>query len=402
MPGGKHNIVIVGGGFAGVRAALDLSKRIGNMPNHRIVLLDRNTFHLYTPWMYKYTATAVPKRQLKLPYSTIFRHKSVEVIRGEVTTIDRHRKEIILGSKQVIPYEMLLLACGSVSNDFGIPGVKRYGMMCKTIEDAERIRTTIRERFLRFLENHQDGKVFQVLVGGGGVTGSEFAAQLHSYLKDTARTVAHDDGTFLIKIVEASPRLLGGMNDWVAQQAQERLASYRRIELLLQHKIERVTAANISIATGDTLSYDVFVWTGGVQANPLVMAANLTTANRCRAKVTMSLQSVDDPSVFVIGDSGLCINPTTQEQTYETIESAYNQGALAAVNAERRVNGRPLLDFNHKLHGNVVPLRNNWAISTIFGARLRGKIGYMVFLLINLRYLLWILPARDALERWFE
>lgn len=403
MAGGKHNIVILGGGFAGVRAALDLAAKSNQLERHRIVLIDRNTYHLYSPWMYEHAATAaVPREQLKLPFQTIFRGKPVEVLRGEVVSIDRHAKEIVLQSKQVIPYDILVLACGSVPNDFGIPGVKRYGMILKTIDDADRVRTTIKERFLRFLEAHSDGDVFQVLIGGGGATGSEFSAQLHSYMKSIARTVAHDDGTFLIKIIEASPRLLGGMDDWIATKAQQRLGSYRRIEVLLQHKIERVTAATISIANGDTLAYDVFIWTGGVQANPLVTAAGVPTTNRCRAKVTMTLQSIADPRVFVIGDSALCINPSTQAQTREIAESAHRQGAHAARNIRRLIDGQQLLDFDHTLHGTLIPLRNQWSISTVFGIRLTGRFGYAVLQLVNLRYLLSVLPPADAVRRWLS
>ncbi|MDO8335742.1 MAG: FAD-dependent oxidoreductase [Candidatus Saccharibacteria bacterium] len=403
MAGGKNNIVIVGGGFAGVRAALDLCALLGDLPKHRIVLIDRNTYHLYTPWMYEHAATAtVSRKLLKFPYSAIFRNKPVEVIRGEVEKIDRHTKKISLKSKQIIPYDILIMACGSVTNDFGIPGVKRHGLLLKTIEDAERIRTTIRERFLRFLEGHKEGKVFQVLVGGGGVTGSEFTAQLHSYLKDIARTVAHDEGTFLIKIVESSPKLLGGMSDWESRQAQERIGSYRRIEILLQHRIARVNAASISIANGDSLTYDVFIWTGGIQANPLVTTADLVTTKKGRAEVNMSLQSVCDPSVFVIGDSASCINPETHEQSRETVESAYKQGVLAAANTWRLLTKRELLAFDHKLTGNLIPLKSNWAISTLFGIRLQGLLAYWLVRVVNLRYLLWILPTKDAINRWLS
>lgn len=403
MSGGKHNIVIVGGGFAGVRAALDLCTRINDLPKHRIVLVDRNTYHLYTPWMYEHAATAtISRKQLKLPYGTIFRNKPVEVIRGEVEKIDRHTKKIGLKSKQIIPYDILIMACGSVPNDFDIPGVKRHGLLLKTIEDAERIRTTVRERFLRFLEGNKDGKVFQVLVGGGGVTGSEFTAQLHSYLKEIARTVAHDEGTFLIKIVESSPRLLGGMADWESRQAQKRIGSYRRIETLLQHHITRVNASSISIANGDALAYDVFIWTGGIQANPLIVTADLVTTKKGRAEVNMSLQSVCDPSVFVIGDSASCINPETHEQTRETVESAYKQGVLAAANTWRLLTRRELLTFDHKLTGNLIPLKGKWAISTLFGIHIQGVLAYGLVRVVNLRYLLWILPVKDALNRWIS
>jgi NADH dehydrogenase len=353
--------------------------------------------------MYEHAATAtVSRKLLKFPYSAIFRNKPVEVIRGEVEKIDRHTKKIGLKSKQIIPYDILIMACGSVTNDFGIPGVKRHGLLLKTIEDAERIRTTIRERFLRFLEGHKDGKVFQVLVGGGGVTGSEFTAQLHSYLKDIARTVAHDEGTFLIKIVESSPKLLGGMSDWESRQTQERIGSYRRIEILLQHRIARINAASISIANGDSLTYDVFIWTGGIQANPLVTTADLVTTKKGRAEVNMSLQSVCDPSVFVIGDSASCINPETHEQSRETVESAYKQGVLAAANTWRLLTKRELFTFDHKLTGNLIPLKGKWAISTLFGIRLQGLLAYWLVRVVNLRYLLWILPTKDAISRWLS
>lgn len=395
----QPSIVILGGGFAGIRAALDLDRT--NKEGIRIVLVDRNSYHLFTPWLYEQAATAdVPKRQLKIPYTAILGNSAVECIRGEVVGIDRAGRTVKLRSGQVIPYTALVLACGSTTNTYGIRGIDRYALPLKTLEDAERIRATVRERYAAFTKRHRDGDVFQVLIGGGGPTGIELTAQLHSYLKELAHRYERDEGTFLIKLLDSGDSLLRGQPAYIGTLAQRRLGSYRRLEILLQHTIAKADRTKVYLKTGDQLAYDVLIWTGGIQANPLVSMAELATTACAQAAVERTMQSISDPAVFVAGDAAFCVDPSAAIRAQAGVENAYQQGRIAATNALRLVQGQPLVPMTQQLHGNVFPLKDQWAVSSVFGIPLSGRAAYWLMLLINLRYLLHILPPLEAFRRW--
>ena len=314
--------------------------------------------------------------------------------------IDRQRRLVTLNSDQTIPYTALILACGSTNNTYNIPGIDKYALPLKTIEDAERIQAMVKDRFIAFTQHHQPGDVFQVLIGGAGPTGIELTAQLHSYLKDLAHHYGRDEGTFLIKLLDSSDSLLRGMPEHMGKQAHQRLASYRRIEILLQHSIAKADRNAVYLRTGDKLTYDICIWTGGIQANPIVKMAKLTSNTCGQAHVHQTMQSISDPNIFVAGDASFCLDPSAIIRARASVENAYQQGRIAAKNTLLYVQKLPLVPSAQQLHGAIIPLKEGWAISSVFGIPLKGKLAYWFMLLINLRYLMSILPAVEAFRRW--
>ncbi len=400
MGNDRRTIVILGAGFAGIRCALDLAARSDELPDHRIVLIDKNSYHLFTPWLYERASTGTPVRSLKIPLAEIVRHKPIEFLRGEVTTVDRDTRAIRLNSGQRIDYEYLVFALGSVPNDYGIPGLNTHALPLKTYEDAETIRRQTRERFRAFLTKHQEGDVFQVVIGGGGVTGIELAAELHAYLKELSAAYGGGEDVFVVKILEASDRLLSGLPDWASRRAQVRLGYFRRIEVHLQNRITTVTADHVVSADGDAVAYDLLIWTGGVTPHPLVGRCALPQGPGGRSATGATLQLPDDPYTLAIGDMAVCVDPMSRRESLQTIQDAYRQGALAARNIINHARGKPLEAYTHAHSGLVVHARGRWAISTLFGLKISGWLPHIAKQIINLRYFLRILPAGEAFRRW--
>jgi len=166
-------IVILGGGFGGVRAALELERHLGKDKDYQILLVDQNTFHLYTPSLYEVATGELSSRCVLLPFHRIFRGKRIHFINARINHVDPVRKIVQTSSGEEISYWKLVFALGADTEDFGIPGVVEYAIGLKSITDAERIREG-----LAHCSVTRD-KPIQVVIGGGGFTGVELAGELH-------------------------------------------------------------------------------------------------------------------------------------------------------------------------------------------------------------------------------
>ncbi|MBI4022787.1 FAD-dependent oxidoreductase [Candidatus Berkelbacteria bacterium] len=399
MTDAPKNIVILGAGFAGVRAALDLAARQDELADHRIVLVDRNTYHLFTPWLYERASTGSPVHGLKIPLASIFHGWPVDLVHGEVQTIDRTRHQIRLTNRVNLTYAYLVVALGSVSNDCGIPGIAAHALPLKTYADAERIRAETEAQYRDFLASAQPTALFQVVIGGAGTTGVELTGEVHRHLKHLAQRLGDGEGRFVVKLVEAEDRLLPGFPDWVSRAAHVRLGQYRRIEILLQSRIASVTAHTVTLTSGDTHQSPVFIWTGGVRTNPRVGADLLGDGGRI--PVNRMLQLPNDPDVFAIGDNAGPSGGRSKTECPLTIQNAYAQGSAAAANLIRHIRGQPLVPLVIDHPGFIVPVRGHWAVSTI-GRPLVGHLAYWLLRLVHLRYFLWILPFSEAVRRWYR
>ncbi|MBI4185745.1 FAD-dependent oxidoreductase [Candidatus Berkelbacteria bacterium] len=395
---GLKTILILGAGFAGVRCALELSKRSSQLQGYRIVLVNRHSYHLFTPWLYQRATTGAPADGLKIPLHTIFHRQSVELIVGEITQIDRARRMVALKSGQMIAYAYLVLALGSVRNDLGIPGIKQYGLALKSYADAEVIHEALKTRYRTFLGSAPPGSLFQVVVGGAGLTGVELTAELHVKLKQLAQGFGDSQERFVIKLLDADQRILHGLPTWMAANIQTRLGSFRHIQVMLQSRIEKVDRRMVTLQNGDRYEHELFIWTGGVAAHPLSRVCPVDRTSRIQ--VGMDLTVAHDDQTFAIGDIAICQNPKTHRESQQTIVTAYTQGALAARNIVHRINGEHLSTDHRSSPGYIVPVRGAWAVSSL-GLPLVGQPAVWLLHAIHLRYFIQILPFPDAIKRWY-
>lgn len=397
----KQNIVIIGGGFAGVRTALDLAAKNSKLADFNIILIDKNSYHTFTPWLYERATAGARANSIKIPFSKIFYNKPVKIIKNEVLKINKEKNEITLKNKQKISYRVLVLAYGAKTSDFSISGINSYALALKTYDDAEKIRTTITQKFKNFIGSKKQKEVFEIVVGGGGFTGVEFASQLHSFMKSLAKKWELGEGSFEIKIIEGSDNLVGSGGAWTSYQVKKRLGVYRRIVVLLQSKIKKVTKDSLYLTNGDIDKYDVFIWTGGVEGGDLAHNSGLElSAPKSKIITQPTLRQKGADNIFSVGDCAKVFNPKTKAQSKEIVVDAYRQGSLAAKNILRYLTNKPLLEFDFKEFGFALPIRGHWGVSTVFGLKIAGPLAWHIASLIHLRYFLMILPPVEAIKRW--
>lgn len=358
------NIVILGGGFAGVRAALTLKNKIKSY-DIRVTLIDENSFHVFTPSLYEVATAEEPQGNVVIPYKAIF-NDQIEVIQGKVQKIDSLKQTIFLESlenvqvKKEYSYDYLIFALGSNTEYFDIPGIKEYGIPLKTLTDAIKIKNV-----LKVLRTTNSNKI---IVGGGGFSGTELACELAIHKSHLSVT-----------LIQGSPILLKELRDGVSQLAKKRLEK-GNVNLILGKRIKRVTKEIVEVENGKIFPYDMFVWTGGVRSNKLLGDI----------KVDKSLQIKDKKNIFAAGD---VVTPGVAPR-------AEKMGKIAAENVLRLIKGESLLSYSYKNMGYIVPLGGHFATFAMGRFHISGIFAYILQQLIFLRYLLQILPPFEALKRF--
>lgn len=349
------NVVILGGGFAGIRAALTLKSKIKS-DDINIIVIDKNNFHTFTPSLYEVATSEEPQRNVGIPYKSIF-DKSIDFIEGNIKRVDTGKQKIFLDKSREYQYDFLIFALGSESADFEISGIKDFGIPLKTLKDAVRIKSAL-----------TDAK--RIVIGGGGFSGTELACEFATH-----------KGHLDITLIQGAPILLKELGDGVSQLAKKRLEK-GNVRLVLSEHIKKITKDTVEVTSGKTFPYDVFIWTGGVKSNNLLG----------KVEVNEALQVNNLKNIFAAGD---VVSPGVAPK-------AEKMGEIAAENTMRSIRQEPLVSFTYHHMGYVVPLGSHFAIFAMGKYHISGVLAYILQQLILLRYLLTILPFFEAIKRFIR
>jgi NADH dehydrogenase len=406
----KH-IVVAGMGFGGLAAVLALSKAAD--PDVRITLVDRHRYHQFNATLYEVATAWMPdlpegcigvlKRSNCVPVEQLLlRMPGVHFRQGNITKIDSQRRILTFGDGETMEYDALIVALGSETYDFGIPGVAQFSVGLKNIQDAIHIRCAMETAVADAAQDKRSERIVHVLIGGGGFSGSEFSAELIAYARVLAKAYRFPKERIHVEILEAGPHLLPGLDAWASSMAERRLTKLG-VKMRLGTRVVRVTKDTVELSTGDRVPYELFVWTGGVRANSLVRSSGLTTDERGRLMVAPTLRT-NESGTFAVGDT-IAFTPNGDPRPLPWVASlAVGQGKLAAANALRFLRGEEKLEeFQGKLEGFVVPVGGKYAIAILAnGIRLSGFPAWVLRQFINLRYFLSILGPIEALRMWFS
>jgi len=356
----KLEVVIVGAGFAGLKAARELKKR---RDIHVTLISERDEFW-YSPTMYR-TATGHWRRESCIPLTSIIRkYKNLTFVPAKAKTIDREARQLVTEDGQTFTYDYAILALGVVTSYFGIPGVQELSYNIKTSDGLDRLRTHLHQ------ELTEDGEMDKnYIVIGAGPTGVELAAALKSYLKRIAKMHKIKKSTVHIELIEAAPKVLPVFKERVSRLATKRLKKLG-VKLLLGQKVEGETETSLTVS-GRSIPTQTVIWTAGVTNNPFFAANPTQFELNEKKKVVVNEFLQVDPHTFVVGD-----NAATK----------YSGLALTAVrdgrHAARYIKStlRHLQPHKHRniLPVSVVPVGGFWAIFVwgwvIFG----GKLGALL------------------------
>jgi NADH dehydrogenase len=360
----KTRVLIVGGGFGGVKAALELSKA----EVCEVTLLSDHDSFRYYPGLY-HTATGGQKAGTHIALHDILNEQKVQLVQGKATQLDREKKEIITEGGQRLPYDTLILGLGSMTNYFGIKGLDEYSYGIKTIEDIDRFKRHLHEQLAQTGAPDDN-----YVIVGGGPTGIELAGALPGYLQGVMKRHGIKPTKLNIQLVEAMPTLLPRSPKKVQQSVQRRL-EHMGITVMLGTAVGGQTADTL-MAGQTPLKTTTVVWTAGVANNPFFKENGFTMTDHGKVQVDEHLQA--EPGIYVIGD-----NAATQFGGMA--QTALLDGEYVARNIHRALAGKQPLPYHPKKPITVIPVGPRWAAvewgSMTFGGMIGGIIHYFVDLI---------------------
>jgi len=374
------HVVVVGGGFGGVKAALELSKRqIG-----KITLISDHSYFLHHATLYA-TATGKSTEESVIPLRNLFaKHPNVEIIEDRISGFDPHRN-LLSGKKKDYHYDKLVLALGSVTTFFNIKGLEEHAYGIKTIEEVQEFHEHIHDEVV-----HQklDKEYFVI---GAGLTGVELASALNSYLKSLVEIYRLPNARPKVTLVEAKTRILPHLSKTASDKALEQLTK-QGIRVLVEHKVESLADDKINIE-GKLYSTKTAVWTSGVTNNPFFKANGgyFDIAADGRVNVNPYLEALDN--VYVIGD-----NNTVKYSGMAL--PAFKQAKHVAKNITRVATKRAQLKYRPHSTPVTLPVGETWGYAEWLGLYVAGRTGALIRRLTVLHGYHQLMPLHEAIPIW--
>jgi NADH:ubiquinone reductase (H+-translocating) len=369
----SKRILIAGGGYAGIQAALTL-ERLLNRTDSRILLIDKNKYHTLLPSL----PEIISKRGFSIiNYTDIIQTKKIDFIQTTVTNIDLEKKEVFTsGNSYPLGYDFLIISLGSTPFLPHIPGLREYAIRFNTIQDAEKLANKLSDTDLRG----------NIVIGGAGATGVELAGEIASVLKHRSHPRSNHHPTTVILV---SPNLLPGFPDSIVKWTRAYLQSLQ-VKLILGREcyITEIKPDSIYLKNGNEIKDTMFIWTGGVTTIPLLQNIGLKTGSKGRVVVNKFLQAFGRDDVFVIGDAADIVD----NQGHSLPTTAYfaeQHGKVAAQNIYALIKGKKLQEYRPDQPGSnfAISIGSNFAVSRLGGLDLFGYSASKLKKLIKMKYL---------------
>ncbi|MCL4353147.1 NAD(P)/FAD-dependent oxidoreductase [Patescibacteria group bacterium] len=386
-------IVVLGGGFAGIGAILTLLKKNPNL-KVEITLIDRNSYHLFTPSLYEVATEEENQKNIAIPFGEIFKNK-INLVKGSIKKIDTKGKKVLLGKDAFYNFDYLIIALGSEPAYFGIEGLEEYALPLKRLNDAVKIKEVIAKNINEKTENK---KCVKVVIAGAGSCGTELAGEL---LNREEKLVSEGISPECIKltIVQGSDRVLKELDKKASETAAKRLKE-GGVDFLFGGHIQKVDGQKIYIDNGKAYDYDVLIWTGGVKASGVLVQSGFEVNKRGQVKVDENLRIIGFSNIFAVGDAACFIDPKTQKTAPGVAQVAQDQGKIAGENVYNSLEGKPLVKYRFRHFGYIVPVKGRFALARLKFFTTAGFLGWIIQQLVFLRYLLEILPITKAFAKW--
>ena len=383
----KKKIIILGGGYAGVKAGKTLHKAFKDNPNVEITLIDRNTYHTLMTELHEVAGHRTSPDSIQVDLRTIFKGRCVKVVTDSITGVDFEKKQLT-SAMRTYDFDYLLLACGSDSNSFGIPGIEEHAFTLWSYNDAMKIRAHIENMFkLAALEEDAEKRkqLLTFAVVGGGFTGVEMVGELGEAKEHLSEKYGIDKNEVKVYNIEATPRILNTLKD--DRQVEKVEARYRKlgIELLKNAALVKATEEGFELKDGRFISTKTLIWGAGIKVSNFVAKLGLQAGRGGRAIVNEFMQSPQYSNVFIAGDN----THYEDEDGFlpQIVEAAEQSGHTAAVNIIASMQGKEMHKHKQNYHGFMVCIGSKYGVSDNNGFKLSGFFSLCVKHLINLYYL---------------
>ena len=356
-------ICILGGGFGGLYTALRLSQlpwETSQKPE--IVLVDKSARFLFSPLLYELLTGELQTWEIAPPFEEIFSNTGIRFCQGIVEKIDIDQRQVYLQDSPEISYDLLVLALGGETPLDMASGATSYAYPFRTTTDVYRI-----EERLRVLEESEADKI-RVAIVGGGYSGVELACKLADRLGERGR----------FRLIELSDQILRTSPEFNREAASKALEA-RGVFIDLETKVESIGSDSIALEYKnqvDTIPVDLVIWTVGTRVSPVVRSLGVKQNQRGQINITPTLQVIDHPEVFALGDLADC-RDKEGKQVPSTAQAAFQQADYTAWNIWATLTNRPLLPFRYQHLGEMMTLGLDNATFTGLGIKLDGSLAYI-------------------------
>ncbi|PZU09646.1 NAD(P)/FAD-dependent oxidoreductase [Sphingomonas sp.] len=385
----KTQIVIVGGGAAGLELAARLGRRYGRK-HHDIILVERNRTHIWKPLLHEVATGALDANIDEVGYRAHCHRFGYRFFNGSLESVDTearriHLAPLIEGDREIIArhslrYDYLVLAYGSVTNDFGTPGVSEYCLALDSREDADRFRNSLINQCLRvsrsmLIDPGGDARV-RISIVGAGATGVELAAELYNAANALAfyGLEVFDGRRLEVSLIEAGPRILPALPERLAAAAHKELEKLG-VRVLTGTAVTRVTQAGIEAANGDVIPADLKIWAAGVKATPIRgTLGHLEVSRNGQILTTDTLQTRSDPRIFAIGDCASCTPAGRDSPVPPRAQAAHQMATHTFRNLGLLMAGRSLKPFVYRDKGSLVSLSRFSTVGSLMGSLVGGSL----------------------------
>jgi NADH dehydrogenase len=387
----KKQIVIVGGGFGGVACALELAKKRPSGTD--IILISDKPYFEYHAALYL-VATGRSEREACVPLAEIFKGKPVEVAEDRIVQVDGAQKKVLGGSGKSYLFDFLVLAVGSETAYFEIPGLKEFSFGLKSIADAIRLKNHISDMVTKCTARSDDEEEdvcrLHFVIVGAGATGVELAGELAQYARIQALSHAIEPSFITIDLIEAASRVLPMFPRDVSERVAERLRQLG-VNIFCNRPITAEEAGTLMVR-GMTMRTETVIWTAGVKPNLLYQQiAGFSFDKKGRVVVDDHLRARGFENIFVLGDGASTLYSGFAQ-------TAISDGKFIAENVRRSIQNAPLLNYHPRKPSVLLPVGPGWGVALIGPVRFYGFFCWILRRLADFRFFLSILPTSKVMR----
>jgi NADH dehydrogenase len=386
-----HHIVVVGGGAGGLELVTWLGDKLGRRKDADITLIDKSRTHLWKPLLHEVAAGTMDFAVHEIDFLAQAHWHGFRYRIGQMIGLDRQRQEIQLAShidgeghevttQSSVPYDTLVIAIGSESNDFGTPGVREHAISLDSPVDAVRFHRRLVNAYIR--GHSQSGPLrpeqLKIAIIGAGATGTELAAELHY---TTRQLVAYGldqidpEKDIRINLIDATNRILPALPERISNSALDLLKSLG-VDVRTSSRVAEVGATGVRLADGMFIPSELVVWAAGIKAPDVLHSLDGLEANNVNQLVVLpTLQTTRDENIFVIGDCAACAwHGHPGRQVPPRAQAAHQQAKHLFRQIKRRLTGQPLRPWRYRDFGSLVSLGDYSTVGSLMGGLIGGNL----------------------------